>query len=359
MPQARLLTGRRRTSRWWRTIRAIYRDTSALWREFRRPILVFLIAVFGGGWLYGELRVQAGYPAIPLIDLPYTMLMLMTLEAPGEPPHEPQLIAFWYMMPIIAAFVLGRGVVDFARLFFDRSERRNAWEEAVASTYRNHVIILGVGHLGLRVTRALAQMGFEVVAIDQKAVSERDRQLDEMHVPIIVGDGRLAVTLEKAGLRYAQALIVCTSDDLMNLEITMRARDLNPDVRITVRMWDDHYVQQIRRFLNVEAVMSASSLAAPVFAGTAVGVEIAQTLNVNGVDYSMIRLKVADGSFMEGNTIEVLQNKYGMDIVLHEHQNEVKVHPAANSVVRANDTLVIFAPYNQITDIVARNRRKN
>ena len=46
-----------------RILRAAWRDTNALWREFRRPILAFLIAMFGGGWLYGELLVAAGHPA--------------------------------------------------------------------------------------------------------------------------------------------------------------------------------------------------------------------------------------------------------------------------------------------------------
>jgi lactate dehydrogenase-like 2-hydroxyacid dehydrogenase len=194
-------------------VRAIFRDTSALLREFRRPIMLFLLATVGGGVLYGELLVRSGYPAIPLIDLPYIMLSLMVLQPPGAPPPEPHLIAFWYAMPVVAAIVIGRGAMDFARLFFNRNERRNAWEEAVASTYHNHVIILGIGHLGLRVARAVVEMGFEVVAIDNKITAERDLELNQIGVPLITADGRLASTLETAGLRSAQALIVCTSND--------------------------------------------------------------------------------------------------------------------------------------------------
>ncbi|MBZ0288601.1 MAG: hypothetical protein K8I30_13370, partial [Anaerolineae bacterium] len=131
MPHAR-----RRRTRFMRVVRALWRDSSALWREFRMPISVFLLTLFGGGFLYGELLVRAGYPRVPYVDLPYMMLGLMVLQPPTEAPPQPELIAFWYVLPALAVYIIGRGASDFVRLFFNRSERRAAWEEAVASTYR-------------------------------------------------------------------------------------------------------------------------------------------------------------------------------------------------------------------------------
>jgi Trk K+ transport system NAD-binding subunit len=347
--------GQRRLDRFSRTLRALWRDTSALWREFRRPILIFLIAVFGGGWLYGELLVYAGYSRLPYVDLPYVMVTLMVLETATELPPEPYLMAFWYVMPAIAVYVIGRGAVDFVRLFFNRGERRRDWEEAVASTYRNHVVVLGVGHVGLRVIRTLAQMGFEVVAINLTLTDELDNELSALGVPCVVGDGRLPLTLEKAGVQYARAFVVCTSDDYLNLEVSMRVREFSPNARIVVRMWDSQFANQLHRFMGVEAVLSASDLSAPAFAGAAVGVEIAQTLRIHGIDYSMIRLKVERGSFLENATIGMLQENYKMDIVLHEREGEAEVHPSETIPVSAGDTLVIFARHSQIVDIVTRN----
>ncbi len=360
MPRSQLLLARQppQTSRALRTLRAVYRDSLALWREFRRSIVVFLLAVVAGGYLYDELRVLAGYPPIPYVDLPYAMLSMMLFQSGGEPPSQPQLMAFWYIMPLVGVYVVGRGTADFIRLFFNRSERRNAWEEAVASTYRNHIIIMGAGHLGLRVIRSLVQMGLEVVAIDNSISPESAAELARLNVPLVAADGRLPSTMRTAGLRHAQAFIVCTSNDHLNLEATMRARDLNPDIRIVVRMWDNQFAEQISRFLNVEAVLSASDLAAPVFAGSALDIEITQTLNVNGVDYSMIRLHVAPGSFLDGETVGTLQEQHEMDIVLHGQHDTIEVHPAHKNTVLAGDTLVIFAQHSKITDIVARNRRK-
>jgi voltage-gated potassium channel len=338
-------------------MRAVYHDTAALWSQFRRPILIFLLATLGGGFLYGELRVLAGYPRIPYIDLPYMMLQLMILEPPHEIPSQPYLVMFWYALPLVSVYLIGRGTVDFLRLFFDRSERRNAWEEAVAMTYRNHVIVMGAGHLGIRVIRWLAQMGFQVVVIDSAIRPDPAVELKTLDVPLVIGDGRLPSVMETAGLRHAQAFIVCTSNDHLNLEVTMRARELNPDVRIVVRVWDNQFAAQIRHFMNVEAVLSASDLAAPAFAGAALNIEIAQSLRVKDVEYSIISLQVQPGSFLEGKTIGTSQSENEVDIVLHGRDGHLKANPPDNITVQAGDTLAIFAQPQRLADIVARNRR--
>ncbi|MFN8448666.1 MAG: NAD-binding protein [Anaerolineae bacterium] len=345
------------TRRWMRTLRAAWRDTSALWREFRRPILAFLIAVFGGGWLYGELLVVAGYPRVPFIDLPYMMIYMMILESFTTLPSEPYLIAFFYVMPLIALYVIGRGVTDFVRLFFNRGERRSAWEEAVASTYRNHIIVIGIGHVGLRVVRALEEMGSEVVAVDLDEPDNPLADLTGLHTPLIEGDGRTPVILEKAGLRYAEALIVCTANDFLNLEVCVRAREMNPKMRIIVRMWDTQLSNHLKRSLNAET-LSSSDHSAPAFAGLALGADIAPMMHIRSEAYSLIRLQVEPGSFMDGSTIAALQDENDMDIVLHERNDQVNVHPEGDLPVRAGDILVTFAKHTQIMQILARNRKR-
>ncbi|MGB1289304.1 MAG: potassium channel family protein, partial [Aggregatilineales bacterium] len=300
-----------------RVSRAMWHDSRALLSEFRRPMLAFVLAVIIGGVIYGQLHARR-YPDKPiaLVDRPYVMLQLMILETPpyyDETPPHLELIIFWYALPAIGIYVIGQGAVDFVRLFFNRNERRTAWEMAVASTYRNHVILVGVGHVGLRVARTLYQMGFEIVAIDVTIDDEADEELREMTIPVVLDDARHTTALRTSGLEHARALIVCTSDDHNNLEITMRARDMNPEIRIVTRMWDNHFAGQLKRLLNVQ-VMSASDLAAPAFAGSAVGLDIAQTMQVGGQDFSMIQLEVESGSFMDAKTIDDIQEDEGIDI---------------------------------------------
>lgn len=362
MPDYKLLipeSQRHRVRRGYRLTRAIWRSLRAVWKEFRWPIVVFIIAVFFGGWVYGQVYNHLSTDPDDVkyyIDMPYQMVALMLFASPDEMPIDARLVVFWYMMPLIGAYVAARGVFDFVNLFYVSNERHRSWEAALASTYKNHVIVLGVGHLGRRVIRQLAAMSFDVVAIDIAEPPEKTRELKRLGVPMVLGDGRLESTLESAAIRNAQALIVCTSNDHLNLEVTMRARSLNPDVRIVVRMWEDSFVHEIKGFLNVADVLSATNLAAPSFAAAALGVEITQTMTIDGEQFSMLRFEVQRGSFMEGKAIGALQEDEDIDIVLHGNGGGVDVHPDNTIVVHAGDTLVLFAHHNKINSIVARNR---
>ncbi len=344
-------------SRQLRVLRVGWHDTRALFREFRKPLFIFVLAIFVGGYIYMKLNNDwSDNDALNYVDMPYIMLALMVLEASIDVPNEPYLIIFWYIQPLLAVYIVGRGAADFLRLFINREERRSAWEAAVASTFKRHIIVVGIGHTGMRITRELSQMGFEVVAIDAGVSKESHEALHGLDVPLIAGDGRQEQALEAAGLGRATAVVVATSDDHVNLEVTMRVRDMNEHVRVVTRMWDRRLAQQIERFFGVE-VLSASDLAAPAFAGAAVGAEITQNLHIAGMEYSMIRLVVRADSFMDGQTVEAIQENEGVDIVLLHQGNgsSPDVHPRGDILVRGGDTIVLFAHHDRITELIGRN----
>lgn len=359
MPYSQLIKHEPKRQPLRRLARAIVRDYWILLREFQRPLLYFLLFTVGGGLVYGQLHHEA-YPDefVAPIDRPYVMLQLMILESPGDlsTPSEAHLIVFWYLMPVVFIYVAARGATDFVRLFFNRDERQDAWMEAIASTYRKHVIVFGAGHVGMRVIIELTQMGYDVVVIDDDPDDGVEETLQKLQVPLIIADGRTTQALEKSGLRRAISFVACTGNDHTNLEAIMKARDMSPGIRIVARMWDDQFANQIKQFMNVQTVMSSSNLAAPAFAGAALGIEITQTLRVGDVDYSMVRLTVMADSFLDGADVATLQHQEDMDIVLSGRGERVEVQPAGKQVLQAGDTVVIFARHTTILSIVARNR---
>ncbi len=360
MPTNRLVIPRARNRRTLlsRLITALWRYTVTLWKEFKFSIIGFLVVTIGGGYLYSEIHRQTRGVAIPMIDAPYMMVQLMTLQGVAEErvPPEFGLVIFWYIMPVIFLVLIGRGAADFVRLFFNLGENQAAWEEAVASTYRKHIIVVGIGgHVGLRVTRQLIALNYDVVGVDVKVVSERGSELRNLGVPVVNADARVSETLESAGIDRAESIVICTSNDQINFEVAMRARGMRKDLRIVVRQWDSQFAQHLEQF--VDSVFSVSDIAAPVFAGAAAGLEIAPSLHVANEDYSMVRIQVEARTFLDGGTIEDLQNQYDMDIVLHAQNGSPVVHPDGNVRVQAGDTVIIFATHTQITALSARARR--
>jgi Trk K+ transport system NAD-binding subunit len=339
-------------------IRALFQTYIALWHEFKKPIIYFFIATVGLGMIYGELH-YLSYPDefIPYLDRPYMMLQMMVIETPDiSVPPQLHLIAFWYILPLLFIYIVAEGASEFIRVFFSSDERRRGWMEAIASTYRNHIIVFGAGHVGLRVVIHLVQMGCEVVVIDNDPDEGVAETLDPLHIPIIIGDGLTSGVMERAGIKHASSFIACTGNDHLNLEAIMKARDANEHIRIVSRIWDDKFANQIKRFMNVQTIISSSDLSAPAFAGAALGVEITQTLTVNDVDYSMIRIEVTKGSFLENRNIGELQETEKMDIVLYENGTESTIQPHHDVIVQAGDTLVLFAEHAQILSIVSRNQ---
>jgi Trk K+ transport system NAD-binding subunit len=322
------------------------------------PIVGFLLLLLVGGLVYGEVYEALRGVTMPLFERPYVILQLMILEAPEEVPPELALVAFWYLVPLGSLILFGLGAADFLNLVFNRDDNRNPWAEALALTYQNHVIVLGAGHVGQRVIRDLVAMDLDVIAIDNSPSAMAKKRLGAMGVPIIRGDGRLPETLEKARLSNAMAFVACTGKDQANMESILKVRHSNPQVRIVSRMWDRQFADQLEKFLDVDSVLSSADLAAPAFAGAAIGVDITQTLEIDGVAYSTMRLTVGQGSFLAGNTVGDLQTEHEMDIVLVDAAGTAAVQPSRELEVQVGDSVVFFARHDRALEVLSLNMGK-
>lgn len=336
---------------------ALRHHAVAVLREFKGPIVAFLVVTVAGGFLYGELYRLARGVHIPLIDRPYVMVQLMFLETPEPVPPEWYLVAFWYLLPAVFVVLVGLGAADFVDLFFNRDDDRDRWSEALAMTYRNHTVVLGAGHVGLRVVRDLRDMGIEVVVVDLAPSEEAQELLQRLDVPTVAGDGTRTETLERARLTTADSFVACTSDDLVNLQACSRARKVNPDVRVVARIWDVELAEDHVEMGRIDTLLSAADLSAPAFAGAAAGLDISQTIEVAGEEYSTVRLKVRPGSFMEGGTVAALQEEEDVDLVLLSRQGRADVHPGPETRLVAGDDVVLFARHVRVLELVARNRK--
>lgn len=349
----------RRHGRLARRLRAGWTHLAALVREFRGPLIGFVLATVVGGMIYGELHAFArgAEAAIPIFDRPYTMLQLMLLEAPEDVPPEWYLALFWYAMPALFIVLVGLGAADFLDLFFNREDDRDRWSEALAMTFRHHAVVLGAGGVGLRVVRDLHDMGMDVVVIDLHPEPEAVEALGRLGTPIVQGDARLAGTLERAGLPGADVFVACTGDDRINLEAAMKVREVNPTVRLVARVWDRGIGDQMARFGLADEVLSAADLSAPAFAGAALGMEITQTVEVKGQEYSTLKLTASADSFLVRSTVGEIEQEEHLEIVLVGHEGAMTVDPEPDVRIAPGDDVVVFARHDRILEVVARNRR--
>jgi voltage-gated potassium channel len=168
--------------------RMFWRETFILLKEFRRPVLIFVIAVLGLGLLYNYMARQTGEPLGSLPEAVHLMLTLAFLQPSDNFPHSPLLQIFYFLLPVIGVITLAQGLADFGVVLFNRRARSKEWEMAVASTFTKHTILVGLGHLGYRVVEQLYAMQENVVVIELKPSAQMVSTVQAMKIPVIQDD---------------------------------------------------------------------------------------------------------------------------------------------------------------------------
>jgi Trk K+ transport system NAD-binding subunit len=134
-----------------------------------------------------------------------------------------------------------------------------------------HVLVVGVGSVGLKVVEELLRRGERVVVIDEQANGRYMRAIYARRLPVVIGDAKLERTLRDAGLLRAKALLSVTSDDLTNLEVGLNAKLLNPGMRVVLRVYDQVLAQALHESLDIHFAFSTSAIAAGALAQLAAG----------------------------------------------------------------------------------------
>ncbi|MFQ5407181.1 MAG: potassium channel family protein [Anaerolineales bacterium] len=350
------MTRKRRRGTRRRLIRAGLRDTLVLLREFSSALVLFAGTLLFGAIFYQTLAGQTGAAPSSYGETLYLILTMIFLQAGGAFPEPWYLQLFFFVMPVVGLAILGRGAADFAVLLFNRQARGEAWQVAIASTYSEHIVLIGVGHLGFRVARQLHNMGASVVAIERDPDAGLIGAVEEMGFPIIAGDATRAEVLRKSGVDRAAAVVLCTSDDVVNLKIALKVHEMNPETRIVVRIFDDEFARGVQQQFAIDQAISGSALAAPAFAAAAISADMLPPVTIAGRTLSMTRFSVRPRSKLAGMTIGELEDGFDASVVLHDRNGTRDLHPADDVVLDADDDIAIFAERDALDNIARANQ---
>lgn len=142
--------------------------------------------------------------------------------------------------------------------------------EFLAARLRGHVVICGLGQVGVAIVEDLRRRNIPVVAVDPSACDELHREL-RLRCPLIVGDATTPTALARAGIARARALIGCTSNDALNLEIGLTAQGVvdgcrsERSLRLVLRCFDPDLARRIHSVSDDYILLSEAQIAAPVF----------------------------------------------------------------------------------------------
>jgi len=323
--------------------------------EFRQPVLLFLIAILGLGIVYLFISRQAGEPLGSLPEAIYLMLTLAFLQPSGSFPHSFVLQIFYFLLPLIGVITLAQGLAEFGVMLFNRRARSKEWEMAVASTFKNHTILVGLGHLGYRVVEKLHDMRENVVVIEKNPSAETIASVQNMNIPIIQDDASRGSTLEAAGVQRARTIILATQNDSLNLQIAVKARSYKPDIQVVIRIFDVDFAQSLHDQFGFVA-LSATGMAAPVFAAAVAGADVTSPVSVEGQQLSLARLTISSGSQLAGKSVGYLEDNYHLSIVLVRRDHHSEMHPTASLLIDPGDVLAVLGGPETLSHLLHDNQ---
>jgi Trk K+ transport system NAD-binding subunit len=220
-----------------------------------------------------------------------------------------------------------------------------------ASRMRGHVVVAGLGNVGYRMVRQLADMGWNVAAIE---LAENARFVEALReqVPVLVGDARLPENLERAGVDQAAAFIACTNDDLANIQACLHARRLNSSIRTVARMYEDPLAERLTTAFQIDEALSASQVAAGAFFGAATDERAMRPVKSGDLDLLACRLTIdRENASLDRWTAESVQA-----IAVYRRDGSLLPPREAIQSLAAGDQVILCGPAAAVREIMTGQR---
>ncbi len=289
----------------------------------------------------------------------YAVLNMIAFQVTfADMPDSPAPDIYFVIVPLIGIPLLlafGINILNILRIFFVRGERGQAWQEALAATVEHPIVVCGLGRVGYRVAGQLLDLGQPVVGIDT-TMSPLVTILIERGMPCIIGDVHDKEVLRRAGVPRAQTVLACTNQDLVNIETVFHVRELNPQARIVLRLFEDSIADEIQKTFNVKAVISRSAVAAAAFAHAAIGMKVLETFNLKDHTYFLTQITLDAASPLVGMQLGATADLYDVTVVCLERNGQMQVEPENETMLQGGDTLFIFAEMERAGELARRQQ---
>ncbi|NUS74103.1 MAG: NmrA family NAD(P)-binding protein [Corynebacteriales bacterium] len=285
-------------------------------------------AGLGGGWIDAFYRTMTVVTSTGYDDL---------LEA-----HAPAWLklfgAFSMLVGVLVMAVITAIVVD--DLIDVRAAER--WGAPLGQP-RDHVIVCGLGSIGLQTIERLLSEGIPVVAIERKMDAAKFAAAHRLNIPVIEGDASEADVLRKAGLCEARCLAVLTSDDVTNLQTGLVSKQITDTVRVVLRLYDSDLADRVGRRLGLTISRSVSMASAPVFAAAMLGRGVLAVVPYRRQVLLFAEVPVAEHCAINGAPLSLMDSNAEARVIAMVRNGETTWSPNGDVRVQGGDHIFVAA----------------
>jgi len=229
--------------------------------------------------------------------------------------------------------------------------------QALGGLHRNmddHIVVCGLGNIGHRVVEQFHRMHIPVVAMELSETQKSIAPVRRSGVSVLIGDAREVVNLQKLDVDRARCVIVCTDDDISNLEIALSVRALNPELKVVLQLHDPDLAARVQRAIGVGVSRSTAGLAAPAFVSAALGHRILSTLPIGDRTLVVAHANVVENAAAAGRNVEWLLDGPYARVLLIRRGEEQTWRPGPEVELLAGDQLVMVSTRKGLDEILRR-----
>ncbi|MBD3186229.1 hypothetical protein GF325_05325 [Candidatus Bathyarchaeota archaeon] len=186
--------------------------------------------------------------------------------------------------------------------------------EILARRSRNHVIVFGFTHLGIRLARYLEDHGIPHVVVTR--FRDDMKELVQNEKPSLMYDSLDKQFHRRINLRKAKALFLCENDILFNLEIVVMARRMNKDAFIVARCFNDSIAKIFHKY-NCKTISTSSATAQLILKDHAT--DLTNNMHIIGFNHFAERLSYYAALRGIKNTIIEHDIKHSMEMNEYRH----------------------------------------
>jgi Trk K+ transport system NAD-binding subunit len=221
---------------------------------------------------------------------------------------------------------------------------------------KGHVVVVGLGAIGLRVVRELRASGNRIVVLERDPDNRNLGQARALRVPVVIGDATDAGVLASVNITGAAAVAVLTSNDMLNIETGLAVRDQLggrwPTVPVVLRVFDRELGEAIRTGFDFRYVRSTEALVAPWFVGAALGLGVLATFHVGQHAFLVGRLTVAPGGGLDGLAMQELSARTRVVAIRRAATGELEHPPRRGTRFAAGDDAYLVGPYEELLAVL-------
>jgi Trk K+ transport system NAD-binding subunit len=219
-----------------------------------------------------------------------------------------------------------------------------------ARRMREHVVVVGLGSVGIRVVSDLTAAGYDVLVIEKDENNRFLPTLADLDVPVIFGDATMRQTLESARVDRARGVAVVNDDDMKNIEtgiVLLEILGSDTKVPIVMRVQGRALGAAVNQRFGFENVRSIVDLAAPWFIGAAMGLQVLGTFWVGQRSFMVGAMLVAAGSELDGLRMVEMSTQTRV-IAITRPEGPVSLRPRRDARLKAGDTVYLIGPYREL-----------